>query len=261
MTMKVDPGFDIKATTHPLGFTYGKGVFGPVVENRRLDDIRASLKDTACHGPEIVYAISMDVGKTEHLALLKDRNLLFGVVAYAAGRLGREPVRSQGHIHKKVRGQRQAPPEVYEIWSGKAIILMQESAEDEPGRCFAVEAGPGEVVIVPPDWAHATISADPTEPLVFGAWCDREYGFEYAAVRAHGGLAWFPVYDDEGLLEWERNPNYAFSPLVHKLPGDHPALGIVKGEPIYTSFEKDPDRFLYVSEPGLAEEEWQGFIP
>ena len=34
---------------------------------------------------------------------MQARNLLFGVVAYAAGRLGSEPVRSQGHVHKLSR--------------------------------------------------------------------------------------------------------------------------------------------------------------
>lgn len=145
-----DPGFDITPTRSPLGFTYGDDVFGPEVENRRLDDIRTSLRDPSCSGPDIVYAIAMDVGRKADKQKLIDRDLLFGVVAYAAGRLGNEPVRSQGHVHKKVRGQQQAPPEVYEIWSGRAIILMQETANDDPGRCYAVEAGPGEVVIVPP---------------------------------------------------------------------------------------------------------------
>lgn len=261
MTIMTDPGFDIHATTSPLGFSYGKDVFGPAVENRRLDDIRASLRDPSCSGPDIVYAIAMDVGRQQDRDELVERDLLFGVVAYAAGRLGNEPVRSQGHVHKKVRGQSQAPPEVYEIWSGRAIILMQESADDDPGRCFAVEAGPGEVVIVPPDWAHATISADAEEPLVFGAWCDRAYGFEYTKVRAHGGLAWFPVYDGNGKLCWEANPNYKASTLTCKTPDDHPELGIVKGEPIYKTFVKHPDTFLYVPRPGIANKAWAGFVP
>ena len=38
---------------------------------------------------------------------------------------------------------------------------MQERAADDPGRCYAIEAGPGEVVVVPPGWAHATVSVDP----------------------------------------------------------------------------------------------------
>ena len=111
----------------------------------------------------------MDVGKTEHWPVLKNLHLLYGAVTYAAGRLGKEPVRSQGHIHKVSRHSGWSTPEVYEIWSGKAIIYMQETAQDQPGRCFAITAEPGDVVIVPPYWAHATISADPEQPLSFGA--------------------------------------------------------------------------------------------
>ena len=46
---------------------------------------------------------------------------------------------------------------------------MQEFPADDPGRCFAVTDGPGEVVIVPRGWAHATLSAEPETPLTFGA--------------------------------------------------------------------------------------------
>lgn len=37
-----DKGIDIGITENPLGFIYGKDVFGPTVENRWLDDIRSS---------------------------------------------------------------------------------------------------------------------------------------------------------------------------------------------------------------------------
>ena len=138
------------------------------------------------------------MGREEHRAELQRRHLLFGVVTYAAGRLGEEPVRSQGHVHRVASRSGWSPPELYEIWAGRAVVYMQERADDDPGRCFAIEAGPGEVVVVPPGWAHATVSADAREPMTFGAWCDREYGFEYAEVRARGGLAWFPLLDGRG---------------------------------------------------------------
>ena len=169
-----DKGIDITPVQSPMGFTYGAGVFGPEVEIRRLEDIRASLRDPQCKGPEQVYSIAMDVGKEEHRALLNKLHLLFGVVTYSAGKLGQEPVRSQGHIHKISPYSGWSTPEIYEIWSGEAIIYMQEYAEDQPGRCYAVHAFPGDVVIVPPYWVHATISANPRLPLTFGAWCDRD---------------------------------------------------------------------------------------
>ena len=88
---KFDPGFDIRAEFSPMGFSYGKDVFGPVVENRHLDAIRKSLMDPDCTGPDIVYSIAMDVGKLRHKAILEDMHLLYGAVVYASGRLGREP--------------------------------------------------------------------------------------------------------------------------------------------------------------------------
>lgn len=259
--MKFNPGFDINPTTQPMGFKYGANVFGPKVENRTLDSIRKSLRNTDCVGPDPVYSIAMDVGKTEHLHQLKQLHLLYGAVTYAAGRLGDEPVRSQGHIHKVSPLSGWSTPEVYEIWSGKAIIYMQETAEDTPGRCFAVLAGAGEVVIVPPYWAHATISADAEEPLTFGAWCDREYSFEYERVRAHNGLAWFPVISPSGKIEWQKNSNYRDCKLIVKRPEIYSQLGIEPGKTIYEQFEADPEKFLFVPQPQMVEEVWQKFVP
>jgi glucose-6-phosphate isomerase len=203
----------------------------------------------------------MDVGKEEHKPILQKLHLLYGTVTYAAGRLGDEPVRSQGHIHKVSPLSGWSTPEVYEIWSGKAIIYMQEKADDEPGRCFAVTAGPGEIVIVPPNWAHATISADPLQPLTFGAWCDREYGFEYEAVRSHKGLAWYPVISDKGSIDWQKNQNYVVNDLIVKTPETYHQLGIEKGVPVYGQFEDSPEKFLFVPFPELAEAEWNNFVP
>ena len=261
--MNFDPGLAIQSVTDPLGFVYGEDCFGPLVEERKLDDIRKSLRDPACDGPEVVYAIAMDVGKIKHRPQLRQMMLLYGVVTYAKGKLGDEPVRSQGHIHKKSSHSGWSPlPEVYEVWSGKAIIYMQEYAQDDPGRCFAVYARPGDVVVVPPQWAHATISADPDLPLTFGAWCDREYGFLYDDVRAHNGLAWYPVLDDKNGIRWRTNPNYHESELIIKRPEDYKeTLGIDKKMPVYQQFEQEPERFQFVSKPGLKKEVWQNFTP
>lgn len=261
MKMIFDPGFDIRPVCDPMGFEYGGGIFGPPVENRSLDAIRGSLRDPDAEGPPVVYSIAMDVGKNKDRADLVARHLLYGVVMYAAGRLGDEPIRSQGHIHKVSPLSGMSTPEVYEIWAGRAVIYMQESGDDDPGRCFAVEAGTGEVVVVPPGWTHATVSADADTPLVFGAWCDRAYGFEYDKVRRHRGIAWFPVFDACGKLTWERNPEYRESVLTRKSPADYSRLGIRKGEPIYTTYENNPETFMYVPHPDLKKDVWTDFVP
>lgn len=259
--MEFSTGFDILPTEDPLGFSYGKDVFGPKVELRTLDAIRKNLMNPECKGPEIVYSIAMDVGKVEDKKKMLDRNLLYGAVTYAKGKLGLEPVRSQGHIHAISQSCGMSTCEVYEIWSGAAYIYMQETAKDNPGRCFAVYAEPRDVVIVPPGWAHATIVADITQNMSFGAWCVRDYGFDYEDVRKHNGVAWFPIVNENNDIEFITNEKYEKSELIVKRPRQYVEFGIKKGIPIYQQFVDNPDLFLFVSNPQLYKEKWINFVP
>jgi glucose-6-phosphate isomerase len=260
MTTLFDCGLEIEAT-RPLGFRYGADVFGPAPEYRSLDSIRKSLMDPGCEGPDPVYAVVMDVGRAEHRAELERRMLLFGVVAYAAGRLGKEPVRSQGHIHHISPHSGWSAPEIFEIWSGRALIYMQQSGGDDPLRCFAIEAHPGDRVVAPPAWPHAVVSADPAEPLVFGAWCDRQYGFEYGQVRAHGGLAWFPELSEGNHIRWSRNRTYTARPLLERRARRYPELGLRDTLPLYAHFARCPDELQWVSQPALKADLWKEFEP
>jgi glucose-6-phosphate isomerase, archaeal len=257
--MSFYPGINLRVSTNPMGFEYGPEVFGPEPEYRRLDSIRQSLHDAQCDGPDPVYAIAMDVGEKEHRQELEERMLLYGVVVYAKGRLGQEPVRSQGHVHKVSSHSNCSPPELYEIWQGRAFVYMQESVLDEPGRCYAVEAVAGDKVLVPPGWAHATISADPQSPLVFGAWCDREYGFEYGEIRARRGLAWYPLLSPKNEIEWHNNEMYKRSDLVIKRPRQYRELAL-DHRPIYQIFRENREAFNWIPYSSSLDI-WKSFEP
>lgn len=258
--LKFAPGFDIRLRADSLAFEYGERTFGPEPELRRLDDIRRSLRDPECNGPDPVYGIVMDVGARADADELRRRYLLFGAVVYASGRLGEEPVRSQGHVHAVAPHCGWSTPELFEIWEGRAIIYAQEFAADRPGRCIAVEAGPGEHVVVPPGWAHCVINADETKRMVFGALCERQYGFIYDDVRAHGGLAWFPILRD-GRIAWQANPRYEPSELFTRPARNYPELGIEPRTPIYRQFQKNPERLQWVSEPARVASLWKTLEP
>ena len=258
--MKFDPKLGVHSAAGDLQFTYDEDVFGPTPEFRRLNDIRRSLRDPQCEGPDPVYSIVMDVGRSEHRAELERRMLLFGVVVYAAGRLGEEPVRSQGHIHAVAPHCGWSTPELFEIWEGRAIIYAQERATDDPGRCFAIIANPGDKVVVPPSWAHCVINADPRNRMIFGAWCDRQYGFVYDEIRAHHGLAWFPILDEEKKISWE--PNHAYrqpAELSIRSPRAYPDLGLDLGTPMYEQFTRDPESVQWVSDPARLADVWNNF--
>ncbi len=256
----MNTGFDIKADLQKLEFQYGADVFGPVTEKRKLNDIRKSLSDPKARGPKTVYAVAMDIGRKKDREDLLDRNLLYGAMIFAKGRIGDEPVHSQGHVHAVSPSCQRSTCEVYEIWSGEAYIYMQESAGDDPGRCYAVRAKAGQVVIVPPGWAHCTINANPDEPMLFGAWCVRDYGFEYEEVRAHRGMAYCPKARGEG-IEFVENPLYRPRPLEIRTAREYREFGLQTGVPIYTQYEKDRERFSFVTHPETAEAIWREYQP
>jgi len=260
-SMTFDPGIGVVPVREPLGFRYEAGVFGPPPETRALDAIRKSLRNPACTGPDPVYAIVMDIGREGVRAELEQRMLLFGAVIYASGRLGQEPVRSQGHVHRVSSHSGWSPPEVYEIWEGAAYVFMQEYAADDPGRCYAILAKPGDIVVVPPKWAHAAISADPSDFMALGALCDREYSFDYEAIRKRQGLAWYPTVARSGEVEWVPNPHYQKRGLEVRNPRDYAELGFVRGTSLYDQAVRDLDRFAWVSKPALCGEIWKHFEP
>ncbi len=259
--MMLDSFLDFSLNPDELSFHYGPDVVGPATEFRTLDDIRASLLDPACTGPDPVYGIAMDVARTDDIPALKARMLLYGIVAYAAGQLGEEPVRSQGHVHAIAPHSGWSPPELFEILEGEAIIYAQQTAEDDPGKCVAVCAGEGDQVVVPPGWTHCVINADPARQMVFGAWCDRQYGFVYDGVRRHRGLAWFPVLNTAEELSWRANSTYRPSRLEVRAARSYPELNMTPGRSIYRQFVEDPESVAWVSDPGRQKSLWGNFIP
>lgn len=258
--MKMYTGLDLEVDLEKLEFIYPGGCFGPKSEKRKLDDIRGSLSNPSVKGPNIVYSVAMDVGKEKDLQDLKERNLLYGAMIFEKGFVGEEPVRSQGHIHAISKSCNSSTCEVYEIWSGEAYIYMQETAEDNPGKCIAVHAKAGDIVIVPPNWAHCTINADPSQPMLFGAWCVRDFGFDYDGVRSHKGVAYFPKIENNR-IKFVKNPMYCSCEIELKEAREYPEFSLKKGVPIYTQYEENPDKFTFVTNPATKKKIWENFQP
>jgi glucose-6-phosphate isomerase, archaeal len=177
------------------------------------------------------------------------------------GKLGDEPVRSQGQVHAVAPHCGWSTPELFEIWRGHAIIYGQEKSGDDPGRCVAIKAGPGERVVMPPRWAHYVVNADTTSQLIFVACCDRQYEFDYTQMRAHHGLAWFPVFGASGEIGWDANPNYLASTLERRKARNCPERGLSTTLPTYESFRLHPESVQWVSTPERFTALWRDFQP
>lgn len=105
------------------------------------------------------------------------------------------------------------------------------------------------------------VNANLNSKLIFGAWCDRQYGFDYTQMRAHHGLAWFPLIDTDGGIRWEANPNYLPSELQKKKARAYTELGLSSDIPIYEYLRRDPEAIQWVSDPAKLSRWWPEFEP
>jgi len=256
----INNGMNLTFDLESMELIYNQENFGPITEKRKLDDVRATLRDPSADGPEILYSIAMDVGLKKDKKILIERNLLYGACLYNKGQVGDEPVRSQGHIHFQSPSCQCSTGELYEIWHGKAIVFMQENATDHPGRIFAVEGDAGDVILVPPGWAHYTVNANPNEPMAFGAWCVRDYGFDYKDVREHRGLAYYPIVNDSA-IDFIPNPHYQQVDIIRKKPRKYLEFNLDYSKSLYEQFQDDPSRFDFIPNPVLVADLWENFTP
>ena len=181
----------------------------------------------------------MDVGRGEHRDELERRMLLLrrgGV----CGRAARRRTGSQPGPHPRDRSPlRMVHAGVVRDLGGTRDHLRAGTRQRRSRPLFRRHREPGERWLFLQDWAHCVINADPEHRMVFGAWCDRQYGFVYDEVRAHGGLAWFPVLDCGAEIRWEANPRYLPSDLI-RAPRAYPELGLIRILPCTSSSRAIP---------------------
>jgi glucose-6-phosphate isomerase len=80
-------------------------------------------------------------------------------------------------------------------------------------------------------------------------------------MRAHHGLAWFPLIAVDGSLTWERNPNYSASNLQHRKARAYLELGLSSEMSIYEHLRRNPESIQWVSAPAKLENLWAEFEP
>lgn len=245
-------GLDLRLDEAHLSLLFGDDVVHPDGELRRLSETQATLWDTDSTGPDHLYTIYMDIAAREDLPALRNQGLLYGSVVYNHGTLGRELLRSQGHVHSEKPRVGLRHSEVYEFWTGRGYVYLQRECAPVVTQAYLVPVGPGDKVVVPFGWVHLTINAG-DDVLSFGAWCARDNALEYGALRALGGPAHFVLPGGEIVP----NPRYESVPAVtHVRPSDLPLLGIPTDRPIYTSWRERPALFDFLPNPESVGDIW-----
>lgn len=174
-----------------------------------------------------------------------------------AGHAGAEFKKTAGHFHCEVPGKQMSFPELYQVVKGRAIFVMQKVDDcRKEGRmvvedAILAEAGPGETVVIPPDYGHCTVNISDETMVFINLVACASQNF-YGSVKASAGMCCYVMQDASG-YRIERNPRYDFTcepRVVAPLGCD--ALGLRQGRSAYEAFLRSPEKFAYLREPEQA---------
>jgi glucose-6-phosphate isomerase len=185
---------------------------------------------------------------------LLDQGLRYDITVIPPGMLGLEYIKTAGHYHPIPPGGRVSYPEIYEVLEGEALYILQKQDFSD---AVAVNASPGDKVLVPPDYGHITINRS-NKTLKMANFVAREFSSLYDPYRQKGGGAYF--FTKDGFVKNPRCPEAAELRRV-----DAPdnsllvKLGITKGKEMYPLL-REPGRLDFLVKPELHLDLFEGFI-
>lgn len=196
-----------------------------------------------------LYYIYRDFAESEkdYMQIIKN-DLRYDITILNARRLGKEFNKTLGHDHPLVPGTALTYPELYEIVSGKAIFLLQNSNEDTIENVVAIKVKNGDKVIIPPNYEHLIINVGKKE-LKTCNWIARSFSSNiYKPFRAKHGFCYYCLKGLFG-VKWVKNPNYKSIPkLKFETPNNFYKFYIPKDQPIYKLIE-NPSKLDFLKTP------------
>ena len=164
---------------------------------RHLNDMKEVICDKewlkTAGNPELYYM---------YRGLKEENDLKYNITVLPARMLGKEFVKTKGHVHIGNYG------ETYTVLEGEAIYLMQKTKDEIVEDVYAVKAKKGESVIIPPYYGHVTINPSGVD-LKTGDWSSKNCKSDYSLFERLQGACY--CYTKEG---WVKNENYKNVPQI-----------------------------------------------
>lgn len=164
---------------------------------RRLSALKGQFLDETAYAQMLSQADTLLYEVYEIKRPQNAGELLTGISIVHPGKVGREFFMTKGHFHAVLD-----TAEVYLCMKGEGLMVM-ENPEGE----WAVESlAPGQVLHVPPRWAHRSVCTSRQEDLVTFFIYPGHAGHNYGAIEQQGFRKL--VMDGPGGIEIVDNPRW-----------------------------------------------------
>src|SRR3989344_8753222 len=243
---------------------------------RTLDELRPYLKNPDVKNwsnpvyhvrngvSNVVYYVWRYVHLKKDALKLKESNLRYDLTLIPPGEIDSEFSKTAGHFHKNKINTELPYPEMYEVLTGRAYFLIQSPEKDLPASrqdtknikaVRLIEAGPGEKVLVPPQFSGHTIINAFNEPLIMANWISDQAVYDYNSYKNNHGASYY-LLNNDNLIDIVKNLNYNYAPEIQKIRiKEYPKFGLVKNQPIY-SLVNDLEKLRFLNYPEKFAGEW-----
>ncbi|MEJ5293287.1 MAG: glucose-6-phosphate isomerase family protein [Candidatus Methanosuratincola sp.] len=214
-------------------------------EARLLRDLKPVLRNpefvTDRNSDKVLYMMyrSVVVDQT-HSKTFGMHSVRFDITVMDSCLLDKELNKTVGHVHPEAMPGL-SYPELYQVLHGRALYLLQrlEGRGGGVSDFLVVEAGPGDAVLIPPNYGHVTVNAGES-PLVMANLVSTRFSSDYGPYIELRGASYYVL--EGGVLE--PNPKYPDPPKPARSDTKYPV-----SKDIYTDFMSCPKSYSFLNHP------------
>lgn len=168
---------------HTLPFTFALPVTGGIPSlwdnhiTRTLSSMQGQYADQAAYAALLAQSDQLLYEVYELLVPKVAGELLHGVSILHPGKVGTEYFMTKGHYHSVLE-----TGEVYYCLRGSGMLVM----ETPEGSADVQPLNAGQVVYVPPRWAHRSVNTSATEDLITFFIYPGNAGHDYGTIEQRG---------------------------------------------------------------------------
>lgn len=195
------------------------------------------LDEQSCRGNQVAYEMFNGVNLQKDQDRVGGLPVRYELTLFPALKIGREYVKTLGHIHVPEIRSGIDHPEICEVLVGRAHFFFMKGNLDEasPDEAFFIEVRAGQKMIIPPGYDHLTINPGPG-PMLFSDVVSRDVRGNYERMKAARGAVYLEV-EENGVPAFIPNPHYRSYPLLQqKYTREFANLSLTIHKPLYSAF-------------------------
>jgi glucose-6-phosphate isomerase len=227
----------------PAGMVFGGQMCSPSVEIKSYKKYKSFFYQKRLDKNKELYYIYRNSCLEKDSPVFKKYGLRYDITVILPGSIGKEPIRTIGHVHKNLKNTGR-PAEIYQIISGNAIFLLHDT---DKNIIYRIKRRSGQKIVIPGYCAHITINQSSKEPLVVAnIFIDKKNVSDYKFFEKTNGPSWYPIRHRNKII-FEKNPNGDSMTMLAPSSKNIPLpKAISNNASLYKEFIGNPKKFSFL---------------